>query len=127
MGEISGGKASMSKVSAAEDSMREVSVGLWTVCGQLKTISAPCDIIVVAERWPSCLVSILALKLPLFGAYFPRIYHQHFKVPTNSRFDRWHPPSTPRQGDHNYVISGLVAFIKKICASRNVDNIKVIA
>ena len=65
----------MGEVLGAEVSMGEVSAGLRTVHGQLKTISVPRDIIVVAEGWPSCLISILALKLPLLGAYFPRKHH----------------------------------------------------
>ena len=87
MSEFLGEKFLMSKISAAEVSMGEVSVGLRTVRGKLKTIRAPRAILVIAEGWPSCLISILALKLPLVGAYFPRRHHHHFKVPTNSRFD----------------------------------------
>ena len=73
------------------------------------------------------MISILALKLPLVGAYFPRRHHHHFKIPTNARFDRWHSPSKPRRGDHTYVISGSVAFIETMCSHENVDNTKVIA
>ena len=62
---------SMDEVLVAEVSMGKRCVSLQTVHGRLKTISAPRDIIVVAEGWPSCLISILILKLPLFGAYFP--------------------------------------------------------
>ena len=68
----------MGEVLVAEVLVGEVSVGLQTVCGQLKTIRVPHDIIVVAEGWPSCLISILALKLPLFSAYFPKGHHQPF-------------------------------------------------
>ena len=84
---VSGAEASMNDISAAEVSMGKVPVGLRTVRGKLKTIRAPRAILVIAEGWPSCLISILALKLPLVGAYFPRRHHHHFKVPTNSRFD----------------------------------------
>ena len=127
MSEFLGEKFLMSKISAAEVSMGEVSVGLRTVRGKLKKIRAPRAILVIAEGWPSCLISILALKLPLVGAYFPRRHHHHFKIPTNARFDRWHSPSKPRRGDHTYVISGSVAFMKTICSHGNVDNSKVIA
>ena len=87
IGVVSGAKASMNDISAVEVSMCEESVGLKTVRGELKPIRAPRAIIVIAEGWPSCLISILTLKLPLVGAYFPRRHHHHFKVPTNSRFD----------------------------------------
>ena len=67
------------------------------------------------------------IEITTIGAYFPRAHHQHFKLPTNSRFEHWHPPGPPREGNHTYVISGLVAFVKRICAYANVDHSKVIA
>ena len=107
---------SKGEITAAEVSMGELSVGLRTVSGQLRKIDAPRDLVVIAEAWPSCLISILALKLPLSGAYFPRKYHQHFKLPTNARFDQWKVDGQPIQGDNNFVISGSVAFIRRVCA-----------
>ena len=117
---------SMGEVLAAEVSMGKVSVSLRTVHGRLKTISAPRDIIVVAVGWASCLISILELKLPLFSAYFLREHHQHFKLPTNSRFKSWHPPGPPKKGNHDYVNYGLVTFVERICCYANVDNSKVV-
>ena len=38
---------------------------------------------VVAYHWPSSLISILALNLPLVAAYFPVSLHKYFKLPKN--------------------------------------------
>ena len=81
---------------------------------------------VIAEKWPSCLISILALKLPLSGAYFPRKYHHHFKLPSNARFDQWKVEGQPIKGDNNFVISGSVAFIRRVCAYKHVNVSRVI-
>ena len=92
MGGVRQVEVSMGEVLVAEVSMSKVAVDLRTVHGRFKTIRTPRDIIVVAEGWPICLISIIALELPLFSAYFPRGYHQHFKLATDSRFERWHAP-----------------------------------
>ena len=78
-------------------SIGEVSVGLQTVSARLMKVHAPHPIVGVAEGWPGCLISILSLKLPLFGANFSRAHHQHFKLPTNSRFEGWHTPAPLRE------------------------------
>ena len=49
MSEFLGEKFLMSKISAAEVSMGEESVGLRTVRGELKAIRAPRAIVVIAE------------------------------------------------------------------------------
>ena len=57
------------------------------------------------------------MKLPLASAYFPEQHHQHFKLPTNSRFAKWHPPGPPKKGDYSYFISGSATFVKRICGT----------
>jgi hypothetical protein len=41
----------------------------------------PSSIIVVGRQWPCWLPSVLALRLPLAGAFFPSKYHQFFVEP----------------------------------------------
>ena len=132
MQEAEGSKCDQSAISKGEITAVEVlmdglSVDLRTVRGHLRKIDAPRDLVVIAEAWPSCLISILALKLPLSGAYFPRRYHQHFKLPTNARFAQWNIDGQPKDGDNTFVISGSVAFIRRVCAYKHVNTNRVIA
>ena len=41
----------------------------------------PCSIVVVGAQWPCWLGPCLALRLPIAGAFFPRVYHQFFDIP----------------------------------------------
>ena len=95
--------------------MGGVSMGPQTVSTRLMMVHAPCPIVVVTEGWPSCLIPILTLKLPLAGAYFPKLHHQHFKSPNNSSVASWKPIGPPIEGVYNYVISGSLTFVKKMC------------
>ena len=44
---------------------------------------------VIAYHWPSSLISILALNLPLVAAYFPVSLHKYFNLPKNG-VTEWH-------------------------------------
>ena len=49
------------------------------ISGVVRGLDAPFPFIVVAGGWPSALLAILSLGLPLVGAYFPPPFHRHFK------------------------------------------------
>ena len=49
----------------------------------LSVVRPPCPIVVVAEGWPSCLVTLLSLGLPVAGGFFPQYYHRFFKESAN--------------------------------------------
>ncbi len=47
---------------------------------------------IVSKHWPGSLISVLALKLPLFGGFFPGKFHWHFNPPTKHNVTEWHFP-----------------------------------
>jgi hypothetical protein len=42
-------------------------------------LSPPFPFVVIAGGWPSELIAVLLLDLPLLGAYFPTKFHRYFK------------------------------------------------
>ena len=45
----------------------------------------PCHpFVVVSEGWSSCLITLLALRLPIVGAFPPVKWHRYFKVPIHN-------------------------------------------
>jgi hypothetical protein len=46
--------------------------------------------VIVAQHWPGSLISMLALKLPLFGGFFSYKFHRHFNPPTKHDVTKWH-------------------------------------
>jgi hypothetical protein len=55
----------------------------------LRVITPPSGFVVVAGDWPGSLILLLALDLPIQGAYFPRQYHEYFKS-SKYRVTHWH-------------------------------------
>ena len=49
----------------------------------LRLVQPPHPFVVIAQGWPSVLVSILGLGLPLKAAFFSTCFHQYFKEPLN--------------------------------------------
>ena len=49
------------------------------ISGIVRGLAASFPFIVVAGGWPSALLAILSLGLPLVGAYFPPRFHRYFK------------------------------------------------
>ena len=49
----------------------------------LRPVVPPGGFVVVAHHWPSSLISILALDLPLVAAFFPVTLHKYFNLPKN--------------------------------------------
>ena len=66
-----------------------------TMRHRILDIKPPLPLCVVSQGWPCWLPSIVALRIPLLGAYFPSKYHQHFNHPAWSR-DSFHKSF----GDH---------------------------
>ena len=50
---------------------------------RLRVVRPPHPFVVVTQGWPSVLVTILGMGLPLRGAFFPPWFHQYFKNPLN--------------------------------------------
>jgi len=69
------------------------STGSASLCvsRELRGVTPPFPVLVLAERWPSALISVLALDLPIVAAYFPVRFHWYFK-PRN-KFMTWHATS----------------------------------
>jgi hypothetical protein len=49
------------------------------ISGVVRGLAASFPFIVLAGGWPSALIAIISLGLPLVGAYFPRQFHCYFK------------------------------------------------
>ena len=49
----------------------------------LRVLQPPHPFVVVTQGWPSVLVTILGMGLPLRGAVFPPRFHEYFKNPLN--------------------------------------------
>jgi hypothetical protein len=87
-----------------------------TIEGALRRVSASHRLVVIAGQWPSWLVSLVALDLPIQAAYFPLEHHRYFK-PKNP-VTSWMPPLTLFHGsvdvDAIYLVSGTVKFVRKL-------------
>ena len=84
--------------------------------GVLRRVFTDAKIVIIAESWPCWLVSSIALRLPLQGAYFPVLFHGYFK-PKNS-VSSWMTMSdllkTNVDPDVVYLVSGNAAFLRKL-------------
>jgi hypothetical protein len=49
------------------------------IASVLRFITPPTSFVVVAGDWPGSLISLLALNLPIRGAFFPVRFHEYFK------------------------------------------------
>ncbi len=49
------------------------------ISGVIRGLAALFPFVVVAGGWPSALMAIISLGLPLVGAYFPPQFHRYFK------------------------------------------------
>ena len=52
-----------------------------SVSAVLHAVAPPGGFVVVAKDWPSSLISVLGLRLPLVAAYFPKQFHHYFNLP----------------------------------------------
>ena len=72
-----------------------------------------------SQNWPSVLIPILALKLPLAGVFFPRGLHRYFKPPSDKQEVKlWLPlpalATTTFASPVVFFISGDLAFIESV-------------
>ena len=84
------------------------------ISGIVRAVDPPLPILIISGGWPSALISVLALGLPLKAAYFPSRFHQYFK-PSKHQIMAWSSPldftSTTNLGKVCFVISGTVKFL----------------
>ena len=57
------------------------------VRASLVLVRPPHPFVVVSQIWPSALIPILSLNLPLSGAFFPAKYHGYFHRATIANSD----------------------------------------
>jgi hypothetical protein len=72
--------------------------------------------VIIAAQWPSWLVALSALDIPIQEAYFPAVYHSYFK-PKNLNYT-WKTPldvlRAPIDDDAIYLVLGAVQFVRKL-------------
>ena len=61
----------------------EMAGGIMVRRTTLSAVRPPRHIVVVAKGWPSCLVTLLSLGLPVAGGFFPQYYHRFCKEQAN--------------------------------------------
>ncbi len=82
----------------------------------LRVVTLPARFIIVSGDWPTSLVSVLALGLPLKDAYFPKIYHGYFNS-SKTLVGSWTSVAnfTADKFDRGavYLVSGGVDFLQR--------------
>lgn len=83
--------------------------------GVLLQVVPPEPLIIIAQGWPSFLISALAMKLPIAGAYFPASFHEYFDK-TKSRDLTWYTPDDlkPSLIGGTLLVSGSLSFLQYI-------------
>ena len=86
----------------------------------LHLIAPPGGFVVVAKDWPSSLISVLGLHLPLVAAYFPSHFHHYFKLPKYG-VKQWYATNyfhVPHQDSRTiYLLSGPADFLHRVLAT----------
>ena len=85
----------------------------------LVLVRPPHPFVVISQKWPSVLIPILALKLPLAGVFFPRGLHKYFKPPSDKQEVKpWLPlpalATTSFASPVVFFVSGDLAFIESV-------------
>ena len=84
--------------------------------GVLRWVVVKHTFVVIAAHWPSWLVTLIALDLPIQGAYFPKVHRRYFKSKTSVCL--WDSPAEVILATANkniiYLVSGTVPFIQKL-------------
>jgi hypothetical protein len=90
------------------------------IAGRLRVVAPPLPFVIVAGGWPSALIALLALNLPVQSAYFPARLHKYIK-PSKCEVTFWKTPSTFSydnvSGEVIFVVSGTSAFIRGVLSS----------
>jgi len=69
--------------------------------------------VILSQGWPSAMIALSSLDLPVLGAYFPAHYHRFFNS-TNMKMGHGNVPQdfdNAQYADMTYVISGSAFFI----------------
>ncbi len=86
------------------------------ISGVVRGLAVAFPFIVVAGGWPSALLAILSLGLPLVSAYFPSRFHRYFKP--KGGVTAWSTPSalntTSLPAGVGLLASGSARFIDGI-------------
>ena len=87
-----------------------------SIAGVLRRVTITHNLVVVAAHWPSWLVPVIGLELPLQDAFFSSSYHRCFKA--KHLVCKW---KTPRDlFDHSmdpspiYLVSGTLSFVRTL-------------
>ena len=84
--------------------------------GVLLRIDSPPKVVIIAAQWPSWLVTLIALDIPIQEAYFPASYHIYFKS-KNLNYT-WKTPldllHASIDNDAIYLVLGAVQFVRKL-------------
>ena len=101
----------------------------FTLCSGsagLNYIHPPYLIVFISDGWPSSLIALLGLKLPVASGFFPSPYHCYFK---SSTAVSWHHPPLDFAPSAIvrcvvFIISGTLEFVKTIWPQlgENVDH-----
>ncbi len=90
------------------------------IAGRLRIVPPPLPFVIVAGGWPSALIALLALNLPVQSAYFPTRLHKYIK-PSKCQVTLQKTPSTFSYdnvlGGVIFVVSGTSAFIRGVLSS----------
>ena len=83
----------------------------------LHPIAPPGGFVVVAKDWPSSLISVLGLHLPLVAAYFPSHFHHYFNLPKFG-VKQWYATNDFHAPHHDYrsiyLLSGPAVFLHHV-------------
>ncbi len=97
--------------------MEAVQPGVMCISSILRWVRAPGGFIVVAEAWPSSLILVLDLSLPLWAAYFSVMLLGYFNS-SKAKVDQWLSPrefcGPVRNNRAIYLLSGSADFIWKV-------------
>jgi hypothetical protein len=90
------------------------------ITGRLRVAAPPLPFVIIVGGWPSALIALLALNLPVQSAYFPARLHKYIK-PSKCEVMLWKTPSTFSydnvSGEVIFVVSGTSAFIRGVLSS----------
>ena len=84
--------------------------------GVLHRVVVKHTIVVITAQWPSWMVTLIALDLPIQAAYFPKVHRRYFKSKTSICI--WDSPAEVILATANknfiYLVSGTVQFVQKL-------------
>ena len=84
--------------------------------GVLRQVATPRKMVVILSQWPSWLVTLIALDIPIQEAYFPANYHCYFK--TKNSVYKWKNPLDLLHASIDkeviYIFLGTVQYVSKL-------------